>query len=192
MNAAHCLDNAADRAKGAFWERQFCIMAAATGRMFTPHQLKHAGSVVAYQRDDSKKLNVYTLPDVTVWSAPTEHHEVKHKNPTRGGEFGLEKYRFDALVHFARETQQDVLYTIHNHDLSGGPDVRINDATHWIAANVLDLNESNYRVSFGSSWIAGVRHDNVKILYWRTSLWSPLLDLWSERVAVRGARENLG
>ena len=80
---AHCQNLTADRALGKEWERNFCRLAADYGFMFSPLQIGHNGSAVAYTRTD-QKWNKFTLPDDRP-SHPGQHHEIKHKNPTRDG-----------------------------------------------------------------------------------------------------------
>ncbi len=171
----HCQDLVRDRTLGQYWERQFCKMARDYGFMFTPMQIGRKESVVAYKGRD---WNVYTLPDVTMWTAPGQHHEIKHKNPTRSGEFGLERYRFDALRAFAEETEQGVFYTIHNHDLSGGAQATVNHMAHWLTANVLTLDGRWSVERWMSSWVNGQKRQ-VSILFWSVELWQPLADLWA-------------
>lgn len=173
---AHCKDNVADRKLGEGWERQFCLLAAAVGKSFTPMQIGRDGSAMAFSKNG--RWNKYTLPDVTVWTAPGEHHEIKHKNPTKNGMFGLEVYRFNALLWFAKETQQDVMYTIHNHDLAGGREIEVNKLDHWITANILALNDSWAYTANGYSYINGERKE-TQIYYWPTNLWQPLAAYWS-------------
>lgn len=172
----HCDDNAKDRRVGAYWERQFCKMAAVRGRSFSPLQLNHSGAAAAYQRTGAK-WNKYTLPDVTVWTYPGEHHEIKHKDPTKWGTFGLEVYRYEALKWFATETRQDVMYTIHNHALAGGRDVRQNNIAHWQTVNVLELDGRWTCRRPGYSWVSGEK-ELVDIYYWSTTLWTPLAEYW--------------
>ena len=176
--AKHCEDIEADRKIGQYWERQFCLMAAEFDKSFTPMQIGHKESIVAFSRNN-EKWNRYTLPDVTIWTAPGEHHEIKHKNPTRGGLFGLEVYRFNALLWFAQETRQPVLYTIHNHDLAGGRDNEINDLAHWLTINILDLNDKWIgEPRYGKSWING-KPENTKTYFWPVRLWQSLGDYWT-------------
>lgn len=172
----HCSDNSADRALGAFWERQFCKLAARHGLVFSPMQLGKGDSATAFWLS-GQKWNHLTLPDVTVWTAPGQHHEIKHKNPTRSGGFGLEAYRFHALLRFAKVTGQAVLYTIHNHDLSGGRDSAVNDLRHWLTADVRAL-DGKYTTAHNSSWVNGAKADGLSLYYWPTRLWQPLGDYW--------------
>ena len=151
-------------------------MALQYGRSITAQQIGRISSAVAWARE-SGKPHPYTLPDVTVWTAPGEHHEIKHKAPTAGGSFGLEVYRFDALLWFAQETGQRVMYTIHNHALAGGRDVEVNDIAHWQTANVIDLNEKHWKRANDWSWIGGERR-KTDIYFWRASLWSSLAAFW--------------
>lgn len=171
-------DNKKDREMGAYWERRFCLWAGKFGKSFTPMQLGRESSVQAYIYKGNK-FNRYTLPDVTIWSRPGEHHEIKHKNPTRHNAFGLERYRFNALLWFANETGQDVMYTIHNHSLSGGRNSKLDNIDHWFTANILDLDGRQIHLSNGSSYFNGQYRDNIPIFYWPKDLWTPLSSYWN-------------
>lgn len=159
-----------DRELGSYWEQEFVNMAIQAGKMVTPLQLNHTKSIIAY-----KNINVYTLPDIVLWTFPGEYHEVKHKSPTKYGSFGLEKYRFDALLSFANETHQKVMYTIHDHSLNGGRDNKLNTLAHWFTANVVDLNNKWVKLSYGSSWVNGIKRDDILICYWKKEMWHPLI-----------------
>lgn len=172
--AEHCKDNAKDRQTGAYWERQFCVMARDHGYMFTPMQIGRTSSAVAYK---GKGWNAFTLPDITIWTYPGQHHEIKHKNATRGGLYGLEEYRLNALLSFANETRQDVYYTIHDHDKAGGRNVRTNRIEDWVTANVRDIDQKWTISGRGLSYVNGQKHE-VEIRYWPTSLWEPLQEVW--------------
>lgn len=171
----HCTNLASDREVGAYWERQFCVMARDNGFMFSPLQIGRDKSAVAYK---GRAWNVLTLPDVVIWTFPGQHHEIKHKNPTRRGEYGLERYRFDALRAFALETEQDVLYTIHNHDLAGGRDVKTNDLAHWFTARIVDLDGQWSGEATLPSWVNGKRKQ-VPIYFWPQEAWTPLACYWA-------------
>ena len=177
----HCEDNAADRKIGEHWERQFCVLAAEHGKTFTPMQIGRQQSAQAYGYDENRKWNHRTLPDVTVWTSPGEHHEIKHKAPTKHDSIGLEKYRLDALRWFADETRQSVQYTIHRHDLSGGRGSKVNKIEHWFTASIAtlwhDLETGNAIVRTGPTWINGQKKD-APIVYWKISLWVPLGEYW--------------
>ncbi len=175
----HCVDNAADREIGNYWEKQFCIMAARMGKCFTPHQWHKSESATAAQMVNGK-WNIYTLPDVTIWSAPGEHHEIKHKNPTRGGCYGLEVYRFEALLDFGTVTRQKILYTIHDHDDAGGKEVKTNDPNHWVTSQVgSGLTYGNGSIRRGYSWVNGQKRE-VDIMYWPRSLFCGLMSIWKQ------------
>lgn len=178
----HCLDNERDREIGAHWERQFCVMAADHGKMFTPHQLPLAyKSAAAYNRAPDGSWNQCLLPDVTVWSAPGEHHEIKHKNLTYDGCYGLEAYRLRPLVDFANETGQAVLYTIHDWQQAGAAHSEqevLNRLEDWFYANVLDLNGRFTATRSGPSWVRG-KQQIVPIHYWTARRhFRPLSSLW--------------
>jgi hypothetical protein len=170
----HCQNLAADRAIGQYWERQFCIMARDYGFMFSPLQIGRDGSAVAYK---GRAWNTFTLPDVVIWTYPGQHHEIKHKNPMRNGCFGLERYRYEALRAFAAETRQDVFYTIHNHDLSGGRDAKENKIAHWLTVSIVALDKKWTSERRLASWVNGESCD-VITYFWPASLWSPLLIAW--------------
>jgi len=174
----HCSNNANDRNKGAYWERQFCLLASDCGMVFTPMQLGRTKSASAYSRVNGE-WNIYTLPDITIWTSPGQHHEIKHKEPTFDNCFGLEVYRFDRLLDFANVTKQSVYYTIHNHKLNGGTDCRENRIEHWFTVDIRDLCNSweTMRVN-GVSWVNGERRENIHIYYWKSELWYPLSELW--------------
>ena len=176
---SHCTDLSGDRGLGKFWERQFCIMAGRHGHTFTPHQFDRASSAQAFTGPQWRTL---TLPDVTIWSAPGQHHEIKHKAPTRYGSFGLEKYRLEALVAFSEECRQDVYYTIHCWDKApGGRDGKQSRAGDWYTLNVERLKRliesGGCILSDGPSWVNG-KKKIVPIYYWPSTEWATLLQLW--------------
>jgi hypothetical protein len=172
-----CANLDSDRKLGEYWERQFCFLAGNHGFAFTRNQANKAEAALAWERRADGKWDTYTLPDVSFWTTPGQHHEIKHKSPTRYGCYGLEKYRFDALIWFAGTTGQPVFYTIHDHALSGGRDCTFNSIEHWRTASVTFLADNIQQTSFGSSWVDGVRK-SVLIHYWPTSLWKPLGTIW--------------
>ena len=174
--ADHCTDNASDRATGAYWEREFGIMAAKNGKVFSFMQIGRNESAQFYSFPGGHWRH-YTLPDIAIWTSPGEHHEIKHKAPTARGRFGLEVYRFAALMEFAGITGQSVMYTIHNHALSGGPSVRENSIAHWVTANVTDLDGHWTGEYPGSSWVNGTKKE-VPIYYWDAAMWQPLQAFW--------------
>jgi hypothetical protein len=190
-------DISADRRMGEYWERQFCKMAALRGRAFTPHQIgREQAARAAYLYGG--KYHVAMLPDVTLWTRPGEHHEIKHKDPTKADEFGLERYRIDALLWFAEETGQSVHYTIHNYGLVD-LEARIaqknyltNNPTHWVTAAICDLVSAEHRVNpKDRSIVNGRMRDGIEIWYWRTSLFVPLTSLWSA-LGNPGAGSGIG
>jgi hypothetical protein len=150
-------------------------MAGERGLCFSPLQIGRPTSAQGYTIPaGGASWKPFTLPDVTIWTAPGQHHEIKHKAPTPDGCFGLEVYRFRALLDFAAETQQAVFYTIHNHALNGGRDNQANYLAHWLTVNVMDLEGCHAKTQPGSSWVNGKRVDGIMIHYWRVTLWTPL------------------
>lgn len=175
-NIVQCEDNKADRKIGEFWERAFCTMAARLGKSFTPMQIGHDGAANWYILD-GKRYSSRLLPDVTIWTFPGEHHEIKHKEPTRTGKFGLEVYRFDSLLKFSAVTRQSVMYTIHNHKAAGGRDVTQNNPAHWMTVEVGVLQRNLSSPLPGDSWVNGQKRE-VQIYYWPIVLWQPLMGFW--------------
>ena len=173
----HCENNSSDRRLGKYWERMFCWLAAQIGLWFTPMQIGHNGSARAYSRNG--RWASLTLPDITIWTFPGQHHEIKHKNPTRYNSFGLERYRLNALLMFAEETRQDVMYTIHNHDLSGGWLAKNNDIDHWVTVNVQDLDGTWTFEGRFPSWVNGTKK-TVLQYFWPVDYWQPLKAYWAD------------
>ncbi len=170
----HCNNLVADRQTGAQWERNFCALAGQHGFTFTPMQLAHDGAAAAYSCDT--KWHTLLLPDVVIWTAPGQSHEIKHKEPTRNGRFGLEAYRFDALLQFANVSQMAVFYTIHDHSVGNA-----NAIEEWKAAKIVELDgQWCYTQTDGVSWVNGVKRDGVKIYYWPTSIWQALATVWAQ------------
>lgn len=186
---AHCENLSQDREVGDYWERQFCRMAIKYGRSITGHQWDKRHSAIAYcitVDNGRRKCESYVLPDVTVWTNPGEHHEIKHKAPTDNGLFGLEKYRFESLLWFSIETGANVFYTIHNHSLNGGRDNLENHEDHWFTANIRTLALVDRNEAIGPSWVNGEKK-SVMIYYWDAANWVKLIDLWRLLPVARGA-----
>lgn len=185
----HCEDNKSDRELGEHWERQFCIMAAWAGKFFTPHQIGKPAVAASFYGLQGGLWKQGLLPDVTIWSAPGEHHEIKHKNPTRDGCYGLEVYRLQALIRFANTTGQQVLYTIHDWGHAGCRSSREpceNRAEDWFFADVSDLSRSWTRERPGPSYVNRVKQV-VPIRYWRASdYFMPLSALWASPLRAVG------
>jgi hypothetical protein len=178
-------DNARDRQLGKYWECRFCDLAAQHGKSFTPQQIGRAGSATWFT-PTGKGVNPLLLPDITVWTAPGEHHETKHKKATSSGCYGLECYRLDALVAFRLETGQPVLYTIHDWELAGARDgcaPMTNDIAHWRTVDVTVLADyvtAEYLETRPfPTWVNGQRQLRPGY-FWPVSLWHPLQWWWEE------------
>lgn len=168
----HAAQNAYDRAIGEAWEARFEAMARDLGwecaRAVAPE--------VWWKKSEP-------LPDRTVRrDGKREWHEIKHKDPTRWtGEFGLEGYRMNALLHLAEVTGDPVLYTIHDWRLAGASssdeDVE-NRLRDWRTVEVAALQETESRSAEGFTYYSGQKV-RTKIYYWRKSLWAPLATYWN-------------
>lgn len=184
----HCVNNGEDRRLGERWERNFCLLAADAGKGFTPLQIGRPAAANWYKRPAKQTWHSSLLPDVAVWTAPGEHHEIKHKNPTRGHYYGLEKYRLDALVDFRLETQQPVMYTIHDWELAGARSSRDpmpNRLEHWRTIDVLALEAYiSAHVLFPvmmDTWVNG-RVEKRLGYYWPVTLWQTLETWWRQLI----------
>lgn len=191
--ANHAADNAGDRRLGSRWEQQFCEMAKQFHpHLVTAHQNGHASAAIATGYRDGAHKRVL-LPDVTIWGRP-EHHEIKHKNPTRLGEYGLEQYRFESLLDFARETDQRVLYTIHDWQLAGAPNSRQhveNRLEHWRTIDVRCLDRVDRRTGVAPSYCNGATKHDTQMFYWPAHNWVPLEDFWKYGTVVSDAYLDL-
>jgi hypothetical protein len=172
VSEIQCKNLSDDREIGAAWERNFCRIMARYGYVFTPFQIGRNKSAQCYFMDSDNKYQLKTLPDIFVMNSPGEYHEIKHKEPTKHGSFGLEKYRLNALLWFSQITNQKVFYTIHNHKLAGGKHVKVNSLSHWVFADVNDLKDK-YREFNGFSWVNG-EQKKVSICYFDQKLFKPL------------------
>lgn len=188
-------DNTTDRDTGAYWENQFCRMARTSGKSFTPHQFKRPDNSALFYgpSSDIEGKSQWTLPDITIWSAPGEHHEIKHKRPTADGMYGLERYRIDALVRFANVTAQAVYYTIHDWDMAGAANSQErveNDLSHWLVGDIARLSKGCTRSGKADTWYAGSLRKDEPIWYWtadptRKFAWfRPLAELWTAEVVA--------
>lgn len=182
-------DNKKDRENGEYWEREFCLMAGHYGKVFTQHQLNRSSAAAFYGRQ-GPGWETKLLPDVTIWSAPGEHHEIKHKDPTRDGCYGLEVYRLESLVRFVNTTGQQVLYTIHDWRHAGcqssddRPENRIED---WFFADIADLSRSHTKLRLSPSYVDGDDRPDVPTFYWRVAeYFHPLSTLWAPRLRAVG------
>lgn len=173
-----CTDNKADRKTGRYWEEQFCNLAFIYRGAMSPNQIGRNKSAIFYDKNpNGSGYRTLTLPDVVIWAKPVEHHEIKHKNPTKDGCYGLEVYRFEALKRLAEISNQLVMYTIHNHDLTSSRHDKENNIDHWITVPVLWIDKKWDRIAPGWTWIDGEK-EMADIIYWDTGLWSPLLKWW--------------
>lgn len=178
-------DHASDQQLGHLWERQFCQLAMQYRKSFTPHQIGHDMSATWY-RPIASGVYPALLPDVTVWTAPGEHHEIKHKNPTNSGCYGLEQYRLEALLAFRAETKQPVLYTIHDWQLANAPTSRAtmpNHIAHWVTVDVVVLQDyitaEHLSTQSFPTYVNG-RKTIRPGYFWPITLWQPLEWWWIE------------
>src|SRR5262245_28793674 len=177
-------DNGRDRRLGTIWEQNFCVMAARCGRSFTPHQWGRNQSAQWYCHwGMNGQIHPLLLPDVTIWSAPGEHHEVKHKNPA-DGDYGLEEYRLKGLLAFGEETRRPVMYTIHDWQRAGAKhstDPMPNRLSDWLTVDVRDLEkylETNPKSSVPfPTWVNGCKESRPGF-FWPSRLWRPLAEWW--------------
>lgn len=176
-------DNASDRELGKKWERHFCELATSYKKSFTPHQIGRDVAATWYA-PTANGINPLLLPDATVWTAPGEHHEIKHKEPTRSGCYGLEQYRLKALWDFRRETEQRVFYTIHDWRLAGvsdSHDPMPNLIEHWRTVDIeILVDYVRTKQTSKCSWntYVNAQWEIRPGYFWPVALWQPLECLW--------------
>lgn len=177
-------NNTSDRDLGKKWECHFCDLAVQYNKSFSPQQIGR-DEAARWYAPTANGLNPRLLPDVTVWTAPGEHHELKHKNPASGC-YGLERYRLDALVAFRHETDQPVLYTIHDWELAGAVNSRapmLNRIEHWRTVDVLVLHDYVNAEHLDERHFPTYVNGQMQLrpgYFWPTELWQPL-EWWWER-----------
>lgn len=183
MSVEHCPDLPGARRLGEYWEGQFVLLMGQQGLAFTRHQLERNGAAQWTMAPPGSRgpWSSRLLPDITIWSAPGQHHEITHKAPTKRGCYGLEVYRFQALLAFAHETRAAVFYTVHDHSLAGGRDARVNDIAHWCTAEVRALEHTWERLANSATWYGGQPRE-VPTYYWRVERWRPLAALFDGRI----------
>jgi hypothetical protein len=185
LEKGHWENNASARILGQTWERNFCMLASNIGLMFTPLQIGRSSSAAAFYFDG--KWKTLTLPDITIWTAPGQHHEIKHKRHTKNRMYGLEVYRFNALTRFGKETNQRIYYTIH--DWTNAPCGRngtTNRIEDWVSADISVLNAAIvdgyiHPNNKYPSFVNGKKEENVPQYFWPIKLFEPLLDVFSNK-----------
>jgi hypothetical protein len=170
-----------DRKVGAFWEGNFCQLLP-IGTKYTRHQLHRTRAAIKEWIGENGKIHTSPLPDVTVFHGlgRESNHELKHKNPTSCGQFGLEVYRFEAMLQHATDAFGGANYTIHDWQKNGGKVVLSNDIHHWVTASFLDLKEPDgYSTEWGS-WVDGRWTENVPMYFWNQKRFLPLSDFLND------------
>ena len=185
-NGIHCGDVTKDRALGELWESNFCNLLQ--DKAFVPHQKNRNASAVFGVTNCEGSIRWIPLPDVSVyWSMGiASHHEIKHKNATRDGYFGLEEYRVNSLLEFMHLSGQEVYYTIHDHDFSDGRHGRLNDIKHWLTMSMGALADDVARKSYSSSYRNGQTARELTY-YWHRSQFDALQDVF-DNIAYRSVR----
>lgn len=166
-----CRDLQSDRRKGQFWQDQFVDMARSHGCVAEDKQKGKELSAVAVSCDGA-----LILPDIQVSKLGfTVAVEVKHKDPTKHGQYGYEEYRLLDLVRYANATGMQAILAIHDHKLAGGRDVTHNRLRDWRWMDVTEMERQHDYAAPGVTYFGGepvVR----QIRYWDTSRFAPLAD----------------
>ncbi|MDR1741930.1 MAG: hypothetical protein LBR38_08860 [Synergistaceae bacterium] len=165
----------AARALGAYWEEAFARLAIEAGFSLTLHQSGRRGAARLLVPAEGGYRGM-PLPDVTIWTSPVSHHEIKHKNPTDGGNYGLEVYRFNALTRLYKETGERVMYTIHDWTRLGR-DNRQCEIEDWVTASVRYLATCIKKTKDGYSYVDG-QWEIVPIHLWPKDVFRPLTGFW--------------
>lgn len=166
-----CRDLKADRNIGSYWQDRLVQMAVDYGCVAEDKQKGKSNSAVAMSPHGGLILPDLQLSKDGVTIVP----EVKHKDPTRHGQYGYEEYRLRDLIDYATATGLPTIIAIHDHSLAGGRNVLANHIRHWRWQDVLALDVSfDYRAP-GTTYFNGepvVR----PIRYWDVSRFMPLTD----------------
>lgn len=173
----HCCNVNADRKLGDLWEANFCRLLV-PGTHVMRHQKDRNGSAVYGEVHLDGSVSWKPSPDITVWHGfgVESHHEIKHKNATKGGFFGLEEYRVASLLNFKRNAGQAVYYTIHDHDCSGGRTGEHNDIKHWVAQTIESLAKDYDKKYPCDTWRNG-RKVKEMVFFWHRSRFDQLEDV---------------
>lgn len=160
------------------------MLAAAYGKEFTPHQIEHRdGAACSWWRDNAGIWRKQLLPDLAIWSAPGEHHEIKHKEVMRNGCYGYEAYRLRELIRFSDITGQRVYLTIHDWRKAGASCAQAdvpNRIEDWLCADVTALSRSRSGEFIGPSLVGGILKADVHQYCWqRDQYFTPLAELWA-------------
>lgn len=184
----HASDNFGDRKLGRLWEKRFCRLAKDHGYSFLPLQIgRDDGASSAYGPSQDGGFRRILTPDVQVFAVGTEHHEIKHKNPTRRQEYGLERYRLEQLLDFVSETKHRVLYTIHDWEQAGASNGReevANHIEHWRTIDIVALSKLPRRVDENGLSYCDGKSKTTEIWYWPTYYWVPLQHYWEFGTSV--------
>lgn len=166
-----CRDLQSDRQKGQFWQDQFVDMARSHGCVAEDKQKGKESSAVAVSCDGG-----LILPDAQVSKlGVTVAVEVKHKDPTKHGQYGYEEYRLLDLVRYANATGMQVILAIHDHKLAGGRDVTHNRLRDWRWMDVTEMEKEHDSCGIGPTYFGG-QSVNRKIRYWDVLRFAPLAD----------------
>jgi hypothetical protein len=173
----HCSNVSVDRRVGELWEEKFCDLLP-SGTAFIRHQKDRHGSAVYGVVEPNGTIRWRPSPDVTVLHGRniTTHHEIKHKNAHKGLLFGLEKYRIESLMDFRKKTGQDVYYTIHDHDCSGGRHSLTNDIKHWVTQTIEALSKDCDDAFQCQTWRNGARVMEMT-MFWHRSRFDAFEDV---------------
>ena len=165
-----CRDLGSDRKIGSYWEDRFIEMAVEQyGCTAEGKQKGKSLSAVAMSPNGG-----LILPDTQVSKQGTTIvPEVKHKDPTRHGQYGDEEYRLDDLVEYSTTTGLQVILAIHDHSLAGGKHVTQNHVCHWRWQDVLVLNEKCDHRAPGFTWCGGKKVTRF-LRYWNVDRFLPL------------------
>lgn len=166
--------NAADRALGNRWEKEFISIAALFG--FEGWQVSDLrGSTMQWQG------RRYISPDVWLLRRGDKQYacEVKHKAPTKHNSIGLEEYRADSLMELQRYFVNEhgnvtPLYVIHDWSQNGDRHNERNIIHHWRAQTMDELQKHIIGPYIGSTYYNG-EICQKSINYYATRHLTPLL-----------------
>lgn len=136
----HCQNHQADRTLGEYWEDELVRIARLFGWEAWAFSRKKGSTFT------DEKNQRYISPDVWMLRRGAVQYacEVKHKNPTAQGMYGLEVYRADGLVLLGEKYQNEFgrvlpLYVIHDWTNNGNRDSKRNVLDDWVCESIFAL-----------------------------------------------------
>lgn len=165
--------NGVDRQLGDSWELKFIAIAELFG-----WKCKHTARLIGPTFEHNGRR--FIAPDVTIQKGSRRYAcEVKHKNPTQSGRYGLEVYRADGLADFEQHYRDKTgrvtsIYVIHDWTDNGTGESSANDIHHWKVQFISVLQNHIFGPYDGPTYYNGQLVEKP-INYYSVGMFDPLL-----------------